>query len=493
MVAACAEGICQLQVALAGTVPRAQAAGDCQELICDGRGATIPRENLGDTPADDQNPCTDEVCGASGPEHASVAAGATCGEAGVCNGKGRCGACVPDVKRCENNAAQACSDEGDWSPAVACAAGTPVCAQGSCARIATLALGDAHRCVTLDRDRDGGAACAWSTTSPQTIGKPAPVPGLSGATAIAVGPRHRCALVADGTARCWGNNAAGELGDGTREGRPTPAPVLGVEGAVQIAAGAGHTCARLQSGAVICWGRDDQGQLGDTATPTPTPNPTAHAMLKVLTVERGIVSELLPNEITALALGGDATCGLRRGGSVACWGALKIDAAPAGPGKGAPLPAPKPKPVAGLKGVTSIALGGDHSCAILQDGTATCWGDNAAGQLGDGSAAKKHGPAKVKGLKDVSALALGRDHTCALLRDATVACWGSNTAGQLGDGSTTDRRVPAPVPGLAGVTAIVAAGQRTCAIGPGGAALCWGDDADGAIHGAKPTPTALSW
>jgi alpha-tubulin suppressor-like RCC1 family protein len=74
-----------------------------------------------------------------------------------------------------------------------------------------------------------------------------------------------------------------------------------------------------------------------------------------------------------------------------------------------------------------------------------------------------------------------------------VQCWGSNAAGQLGDGSTKDRRVPGPVPGLAGATAILAAGDRTCARLQSGSVLCWGDDADGAIGGARPTPTAVTW
>ncbi len=492
MVAVCADGVCQLQVAIAGTLSRTQTAGDCQELICDGRGGTVPRENLGDLPADDANACTDEVCSSAGPEHAPLAAGAKCAEAGVCNGKGRCGACVPEAQRCEKNAAQTCSDEGDWSPAVACNAGTPICAAGRCAGITALSLGASHNCVLLD---SGAARCAGRATASQISGHPEPIRDLPRASQLAVGARHRCALLVDGTVRCWGNGAAGELGDGASEGRAAPVAVAGVEGATQIAAGDGHTCARLAKGTVVCWGRNDQGQLGDAGAPLPPPpNPTVHALRldKLATPELEAV--LVPPGFASLALGGDTTCGLRGDGAAACWGALSIDVAPAIPGKkAAPRPTPKPKPVAGLKAVAAIALGGDHSCALLEDATATCWGDNESGQLGDGSPAKKHAPAKVKGLAGAVELALGRDHTCARLGDGTVQCWGSNAAGQLGDGSTTDRRVPGPVPGLAGVASIVAAGQRTCARLRRGAVLCWGDDADGAIGGARPTPTAVTW
>jgi alpha-tubulin suppressor-like RCC1 family protein len=490
MVAVCADSGCQLQVATAGTVAKVQAAGDCQELICDGRGAAIPRENLGDVPADDANECTEETCSAEGPEHAPLVAGAKCGAEGLCNGKGRCGVCLPDVVRCEKNAAQTCSGEGEWSPPDACVEATPICAQGRCAGITALALGASHSCVLLD---GGALRCTGQSAAGQIPGRAPAVVNVPGAAALAIGARHRCALAADGTVRCWGNNVNGELGDGTSAGNAVPVVAVGVDGATQIAAGDGHTCARLAKGTVTCWGRDDKGQLGGAGAAAPS-NPTVHPMtLKALAQPGGAV--VIPSlDLASLALGGDTTCGLRRNGSIACWGALAISAAPAIPGKPAPpKTTPKPKPVVSVKGVTAVALGGDHACAVLQDGSATCWGDNEKGQLGDGSAAKKHAPAKVKGLAGVVELALGRDHTCARLGDATVQCWGSDAAGQLGDGATTDRRVPGPVPGLAGVAAIVAAGDRTCARLERGTVLCWGDDADGALGGPRPIPTAVTW
>jgi len=489
MMAVCAEGGCQIQVAAAGTVSKVQSAGDCQELICDGRGAAIPRENLGDTPADDANECTEEACSAAGPEHTPLVAGAKCAEAGVCNGKGRCGVCLPEVQRCEKNAAQTCSGEGEWSPPNACVAETPICAQGRCAGITAMGLGASHSCVLLD---GGGARCTGQAGAGQIPGRAPAIVSVPGASAIAIGARHRCALAGDGTVWCWGNNVNGELGDGTSEGRAAKGAVLGVEGATQIAAGEGHTCARVAKGSVMCWGRDDKGQLG-SASAGPPANPTVQPMMMKTLAPSGAV--MIPSlDLTSLSLGGDTTCGLRRDGAIACWGALSIAAAPSIPGRSAPSKtAPKPKPVAGVKDVTAVALGGDHSCALLQDGSVTCWGDNEKGQLGDGSAAKKHAPAKVKGLVGVIELALGRDHSCARLDSRTVQCWGSNSAGQLGDGSTTDRRVPGPVPGLADVAAIMAAGDRICARLQSGSVLCWGDDADGALGGAKPIPTAVTW
>jgi alpha-tubulin suppressor-like RCC1 family protein len=91
------------------------------------------------------------------------------------------------------------------------------------------------------------------------------VSGLSGATAIATGEYHSCALIGDGTARCWGYNSSGQLGDGTtttRTDRSTPVAVSGLSGATAIATGGYHTCALIGDGTARCWGNNSNGQLG---------------------------------------------------------------------------------------------------------------------------------------------------------------------------------------------------------------------------------------
>ena len=105
--------------------------------------------------------------------------------------------------------------------------------------------------------------------------------GAAGATALAVGAFHACALVQDGSVRCWGLNDWGQVGDGTRTNAMTPAPVTGLAGAVGVAAGGFHTCARFPNGTLSCWGRNDTGQLGDpgtvaanSTTPVPVRSPS---------------------------------------------------------------------------------------------------------------------------------------------------------------------------------------------------------------------------
>ena len=100
-----------------------------------------------------------------------------------------------------------------------------------------------------------------------------------------------------------------------------------------------------------------------------------------------------------------------------------------------------------------------YTAALLHDGTVWAWGSNAAGQLGDGSAANRASPVRVADLTDVVAIAAGGAHFIALKNDGTVWAWGSNAVGQLGDGTKNDRFAPVQVSGLSGVTAIAAGGR----------------------------------
>ena len=81
-------------------------------------------------------------------------------------------------------------------------------------------------------------------------------------SSLSVGYSHACAVISDGSLRCWGLNGGGQLGDGTTTNRPTPVTVAGIATATQVSAGYQHTCARLSDGTVMCWGQNNEGQLG---------------------------------------------------------------------------------------------------------------------------------------------------------------------------------------------------------------------------------------
>ena len=321
------------------------------------------------------------------------------------------------------------------------------------------------------------------------------VSGLSNAVAIAAGNAHTCALLSDGTARCWGWNGRGQLGNGTSSGPEmcgglypcsrTPVLVSGLSDAVAITVGGVHTCALLSNGSAKCWGLNTDGQLGDgTQTGTVlrlTPVAVSGLSNAVAIVRRGRPHLRPRQQRQRLVLGqechravggryGDAAA--RPGGRVRqrVWGR----AAAAG---------------STLSGVVAIAAGYTHTCALLSDGSARCWGSNANGQLGDNTTTERHTPVAVQGLAYAlaPAIAAGGYHTCALLGDGTARCWGQNDNGQLGDNSTTQRLTPVAVSGLSNAVAISAGLDHTCAVLSDGTARCWGHNSDGRLGDGTTT------
>ena len=156
---------------------------------------------------------------------------------------------------------------------------------------AAIAAGGSYACALI---ADGTVAC-WgdngygelglgTSSGPQTCGNnepcattPVKVPNLSGVTAIAAGARSTCALLSDGTVRCWGWNDAGELGNRTTMTSSTPVAVSGLSGASAIAMGGESACALLSSGDVVCWGDNEYGQLGLAVTGPETCGPIGYS------------------------------------------------------------------------------------------------------------------------------------------------------------------------------------------------------------------------
>jgi alpha-tubulin suppressor-like RCC1 family protein len=112
---------------------------------------------------------------------------------------------------------------------------------------------------------------------------------------------------------------------------------------------------------------------------------------------------------------------------------------------------------------------------LKNDGTVWCWGDNFAGQLGDGTKTEKNKPVMVKGLKGVISIKTSGYHTVAMKSDGTVWCWGFNNYGQLGDGTKKDRTLPTQVKNLSSVRAIAASKSGTFALKDDGTLWGWGE------------------
>jgi alpha-tubulin suppressor-like RCC1 family protein len=182
--------------------------------------------------------------------------------------------------------------------------------------------------------------------------------------------------------------------------------------------------------------------------------------------------------IAKISTGLDTSCAITNGGTAAqCWGNnhYVVDGSYANTGMTVALDVA----FAGTT-VADVVVGSNHACARTSAGAVKCWGQNDYGQLGDNTtAAHAHSAGNVSGLSSgVTAIAAGLDHLCALTDAGAVKCWGRNQYGQLGINSTTNSLVPATVVGLEqGVVGIAVRGNHSCALmGSGGGVKCWGSN-----------------
>jgi alpha-tubulin suppressor-like RCC1 family protein len=298
----------------------------------------------------------------------------------------------------------------------------------------SLAAGADHTCAVSP----GGDVECWGANDSGQLGtgtassalstEPARVSGVTGAIAVGAGFQSSCALIADGTVECWGDNTFGQLGDGdtTIVMSATPVAVLGLTGATSLSVGYQHVCAIVAGGGVRCWGDGRSGELGNGST-------SAAATFVPVS---GLTT------VTAVAAGGNHTCALLPDGTVSCWG--RNNDGQLGNGTSALLSS-TPQPVSGLAGVVALAAGGeDATCALRGDGSVACWGAGAGGELGNWGTANASTPVPVYGLSGATAVAAGNDYFCVRLGDASIACWGNDQFGSIGHGST----VPVKVLGL---------------------------------------------
>jgi len=147
----------------------------------------------------------------------------------------------------------------------------------------------------------------------------------------------------------------------------------------------------------------------------------------------------------------------------------------------------------GLTNVASISAGGRHACAVQDNGSGLCWGDNLYGQLGDNSTTGQDNymATNIVGNDNFSAISAGYYHTCGLLVDSSVRCWGDNRYGQLGDNSTTNREIPTAVSGITSATAISSGDYHTCAVLADQSVKCWGYNNYGQLGDNTQTNSVL--
>jgi alpha-tubulin suppressor-like RCC1 family protein len=310
-----------------------------------------------------------------------------------------------------------------------------------------------------------------------------PVPRTTDAHSVDVSRTHACSLDAVGSAWCWGDNFAFQLGVPEATSFHDPVAVSGGMAFTTLTLGASHTCGLTSVGAAYCWGDNTAGRLGGDQRGGPISTP-----------------ELVAGDLTLVSLDArtETTCGATDAGHLYCWGVLNspnvalagTETCTNGEGKGGPITVRcsyEPlrmtldagltadslfvqvsgacaltslgsvfcfdvargvyAPVVGLGALASIDGEDGHTCGLTTGGAAWCWGWNDYGQLGDGTTTNHFGPVAVTGGHVFTQIAAGGRHTCGLTLDEDVWCWGDNYVGQAGTSILSDPWVPVKVHG----------------------------------------------
>ena len=315
--------------------------------------------------------------------------------------------------------------------------------------------------------------------TPQTMEKPTNV------AAMASGQGFNLALLENGTVEGWGRNTEGQLGDGSTESVKNPVKVEGLSEVAAVAAGFGHGVALMKNGTVKTWGRNEGGQLclGDTVNRT---HPTETSAKEVIGIAAGFANTYLIKANHTLW-----GCGENTGGELGV-GSMTLEAECNTPrGKHTPC-ATLPVEVPGLTEVTQVASNdiGSTVLAVLKNGTVKAWGENIAGQIGDGSTTARTSPVEVHNLEKqtVTSVSEGWDFSFALTSEGKLLTWGANGQGQLGVGATSEwceeekiefecGRTPREVTGLSEKASAISAGEdHGLALLAGGQVESWGEN-----------------
>jgi alpha-tubulin suppressor-like RCC1 family protein len=424
--------------------------------------------------------------------------------AGQCEACDLAGTCAPvsgepqgDRSPC-TGAGTACGGSCDGVNGSACAYPTDECGAGSC---------DGTMAIPPARCDQGMCPEPTAEACPVACGEGECLTVLQ----VEAGFYATCALMSDGTVRCWGMGGSGQLGLGTGEyddaNHPTPVP--GLFGVTAIGMSGGHACALLEDETVKCWGANFYGQLGrGTADngyndlPMPVLDETGAGPL---------------TNVKSIAVGRTRTCAVVAVGSARqarCWGYNGSGALGSGTTADRYLPTPVcstgsyPGSCTAQTNVVELAASLHHTCARISGGTLRCWGSNSSGQL-----AIWNGQAYVSDPNDhpnpitvrdpdsgsamrVDTMSVARgetgDVTCAVRSsDKKVLCWGANSRGVLGrmSSSTTlaGRQTPAPVcttsPGcaqLANASDVSVGYYHACAVSVD-KVRCWGGNNNGQL------------
>jgi alpha-tubulin suppressor-like RCC1 family protein len=442
---------------------------------------------------------------------------------------------------------------------------------------AHVSVSDDHACISA---KDGSVWCWGSGSDGQVAQKytpsafkaypPGKVEGVAGAKMVSATDRATCAITDAGTsAKCWGLATQGRLGNGWVVRHASPVPVAGLDGAKLIAAGREFTCAMMANGSVKCWGggsgnmawtNEDNVRERVSAPPVEVRGASESRRLFASGTFVGTQDELgavqlwfggvfkLPDQIkgnsewrpatvdglskvasmaaqsrlpfAALASGklvafdvddetkdeqvtrkaatrtvvgfndvqqiaattGTRACALSKKGTVTCFSyEHKLGKQPT-----TPLSA-KRIPIKDLKDVAQIAMHSSRGCARHKDGTVSCWRDFNTND-------PKPKVEAVEGISGAEQVAVGDtfgDVACAVVTGGKVMYWGSSSFNGLhGSGRFSRQPKPKEVPGISDASSLVMTGEHACVLHKSGKVSCWGNNNDEQL-GAKDPPRSF--
>ena len=349
-----------------------------------------------------------------------------------------------------------------------------------------------YQLVATQAVRDAnGVALDPAVGIPFTTGSTSPAANLVFAT-VSVGFIHSCGVTTTGAAYCWGDNYAGELGDGNQFiNSGTPVAVAGGHAFASVSVGLYYSCGVTTAGRGYCWGQQAPSD--------------------------SLVSSLIPQPISggltfaSMSTAASRACGVTTEGAAYCWG----DNGDGVLGVGSSLPhIYTPRAVSGGLTFASVSVGGDHICGVTTGGAAYCWGWNTLGELGTGTSTGPEQcespsfgcstiPVAVSGDLTFTTVSSGGAHTCGVATSGTPYCWGDNEYDVLGigrdpnsahpeltgpeecvdvggveefaDGTVPCSRVPWLVAGHLSSVSTGGLDRFACGLTSAGVAYCWGE------------------
>jgi alpha-tubulin suppressor-like RCC1 family protein/serine/threonine protein kinase len=333
----------------------------------------------------------------------------------------------------------------------------------------------------------GNGGASQDTQSPSPVNT-ATITGNKAFLQLVAGEYHTCGLTVEGVAYCWGWNRYGELGTGNGSPQDVQSPsavdtstITGNKKFVQLTARIStSTCGLTADGVAYCWGSDYYGQLGNGGTAQDTWIPSA-----VNTAAMGGNKTFVQ-----LSAGYGFTCGLTASGVAYCFG----EGGTIGDGTWNAAQSPtlvNTAAVSWSKVFVQLSPGTGHTCGRTTDGAAHCWGLDDGGQLGNGGGSLNTqslspvNTSTIPGNRAFVHLAAAYAHTCGLMADGVAYCWGSDYLGRVGNGTVLgNSQSPSPVDTstISGNKAFVQIGAGYgfgCVLNAEGVAYCWGKDAEG--------------